>query len=30
MSKIKIVLVGNPYRTPHEFCIEALSKNGEV
>ena len=30
MSKIKIVLVGNPYRTPHEICIVAQSKNGEV
>ena len=30
MSKIKFVLVGNPYRTPHEICIVAQSKNGEV
>lgn len=30
MSKIKIVSVGNPYRTPHEICIVAQSKMGEV
>lgn len=30
MKKIKFVLAGNPYRTPHFICITAQGENGEV
>lgn len=30
MRKIKFVLAGNPYRTPHFICITAQGENGEV